>query len=124
MRMQGEGMLLRIFIGESDTWHGRPLYEAIVRRVREEGLAGAIRMETWSVRSGRFPVPRPEPSGPGHLAQEEQSVDLVQRPVDVRERDAAQERRQVGRLSRREPLGHEQSVGRPGDELVRRRRRG
>jgi hypothetical protein len=39
--MQGDGTLLRIFIGESDTWHGRPLYEAIVRRVREEGLAGA-----------------------------------------------------------------------------------
>jgi uncharacterized protein len=41
MRMQGEGKLLRIFIGESDTWHGKPLYEAIVMRVREEGLAGA-----------------------------------------------------------------------------------
>ena len=40
-RLAGEGKLLRIFIGESDTWHGRPLYEAIVRRVREEGLAGA-----------------------------------------------------------------------------------
>jgi PII-like signaling protein len=41
MRLEGEGQLLRIFIGESDRWHGKPLYEAIVRRVREEGLAGA-----------------------------------------------------------------------------------
>ncbi|HET6601816.1 MAG TPA: DUF190 domain-containing protein [Gaiella sp.] len=41
MRIEGEGKLLRIFVGESDTWHGRPLYEAIVARVREEGLAGA-----------------------------------------------------------------------------------
>ena len=41
MRLEGEGQLLRIFIGESDTWHGKPVYEAIVRRVREEGLAGA-----------------------------------------------------------------------------------
>ncbi len=41
MRMEGEGKLLRVFVGESDTWHGRPLYEAIVARVREEGLAGA-----------------------------------------------------------------------------------
>jgi PII-like signaling protein len=41
MRMEGQGKLLRIFIGESDQWHGKPLYEAIVRRVREEGLAGA-----------------------------------------------------------------------------------
>jgi PII-like signaling protein len=40
-RMEGEGKLLRLFIGESDTWHGRPLYQAIVERVRAEGLAGA-----------------------------------------------------------------------------------
>jgi len=32
---------LRIFIGESDRWHGTPLYQAIVERVRQEGLAGA-----------------------------------------------------------------------------------
>ena len=41
MKIEGEGLLLRIFVGESDTWHGRPLYEEIVKRVREEGLAGA-----------------------------------------------------------------------------------
>lgn len=41
MRLEGEGKLVRVFIGESDTWHGTPLYQAIVRRVREEGLAGA-----------------------------------------------------------------------------------
>ena len=41
MRIEGEGKLLRIFVGESDTWHGRPLYQAIVERVREAGLAGA-----------------------------------------------------------------------------------
>jgi PII-like signaling protein len=41
MRPEGEGKLLRLYIGESDTWHGKPLYQAIVERVREEGLAGA-----------------------------------------------------------------------------------
>ncbi|HZT95789.1 MAG TPA: DUF190 domain-containing protein [Chloroflexota bacterium] len=41
MRLEGEGVLLRIFIGESDRWHGKPLYEAIVRVLREQGLAGA-----------------------------------------------------------------------------------
>ena len=41
MRLEGEGKLLRLFIGESDTWHGKPLYQAIVERVRHEGLAGA-----------------------------------------------------------------------------------
>jgi PII-like signaling protein len=39
--MEGEGKLLRIFIGESDRWEGKPLYEAIVELVRSEGLAGA-----------------------------------------------------------------------------------
>jgi PII-like signaling protein len=39
--MEGEGQLLRIFIGESDRWEGRQLYEAIVRKARAEGLAGA-----------------------------------------------------------------------------------
>jgi PII-like signaling protein len=41
MKIEGEGQLLRIFIGESDRWEGRPLYEAIVLKAREEGLAGA-----------------------------------------------------------------------------------
>jgi uncharacterized protein len=41
MKIEGEGKLLRLFIGESDRWHGKPLYQAIVERVREEGLAGA-----------------------------------------------------------------------------------
>jgi uncharacterized protein len=41
MRFEGEGKLLRLFIGESDTWEGKPLYRAIVERVRAEGLAGA-----------------------------------------------------------------------------------
>jgi PII-like signaling protein len=41
MKSQSEGQLLRIFIGESDRWEGRPLYEAIVHRARAAGLAGA-----------------------------------------------------------------------------------
>jgi uncharacterized protein len=41
MKSQSEGQLLRIFIGESDHWEGRPLYEAIVQRARAAGLAGA-----------------------------------------------------------------------------------
>lgn len=41
MKIEGDGLLVRVFIGESDRWHDRPLYEAIVRRAREEGLAGA-----------------------------------------------------------------------------------
>ena len=41
MKLPEEGYLLRIFVGESDQWHGRPLYEAIVLKARELHLAGA-----------------------------------------------------------------------------------
>jgi PII-like signaling protein len=41
VKIEGQGLLLRIYIGESDTWHGRPLYQAIVEHLREKGLAGA-----------------------------------------------------------------------------------
>ena len=41
MHIPEEGYLLRIFIGESDKHGHRPLYEAIVLRAREAGLAGA-----------------------------------------------------------------------------------
>ena len=41
MKIPEHGKLLRIFIGESDRWHRQPLYEAIVLKARELGLAGA-----------------------------------------------------------------------------------
>lgn len=41
MDQQTNARLLRIFIGESDTYDGRPLYQAIVETLRREGLAGA-----------------------------------------------------------------------------------
>jgi uncharacterized protein len=41
MKTPETGKLLRIFIGESDKWHHQPLYEAIVLKARELGLAGA-----------------------------------------------------------------------------------
>jgi len=41
MKITGNGKLLRIFVGESDRCHGRVLYEAIVLKARELGLAGA-----------------------------------------------------------------------------------
>lgn len=41
MHLPEDAVLLRIFIGESDRWHHRPLYEAIVMKAREAHLAGA-----------------------------------------------------------------------------------
>jgi PII-like signaling protein len=41
MEIPTEATLLRIFIGESDKWEHKPLYEAIVLAAREQHLAGA-----------------------------------------------------------------------------------
>jgi len=41
MRIPEQGQLLRIFIGESDRWDGKPLYEAIILKARQTGIAGA-----------------------------------------------------------------------------------
>ncbi len=41
MDIPQNAVLLRIFIGENDKFHGRPLYEAIVLKAREMHLAGA-----------------------------------------------------------------------------------
>jgi len=41
MQIPGDAVLLRIFIGESDRFEGKPLYEAVVLKAREMHLAGA-----------------------------------------------------------------------------------
>jgi PII-like signaling protein len=41
MKLEGEGKLLRIFIGEADRFNHKALYEALVLKAREMGLAGA-----------------------------------------------------------------------------------
>lgn len=41
MQIPEEAILLRIFIGESDRWEHKPLYEAIVLKAREMHLCGA-----------------------------------------------------------------------------------
>jgi len=40
MKLPEEGVLLRIFIGEADTIKGKPLYEVILLKAKELGLAG------------------------------------------------------------------------------------
>lgn len=41
IKLPSEAELLRIFIGESDRYGGKPLYEAIVLEARQRGMAGA-----------------------------------------------------------------------------------
>jgi uncharacterized protein len=39
--LDGDQLLVRIFLGESDRWHHTPLSRAILERLRTEGFAGA-----------------------------------------------------------------------------------
>jgi PII-like signaling protein len=39
-KFEGERTLMRIHIGESDKWHGKSLYQAIVEMLRKEGFSG------------------------------------------------------------------------------------
>jgi PII-like signaling protein len=39
--LDGEQVLVRIFIGELDKWHHQPLSVALLERLRKEGFAGA-----------------------------------------------------------------------------------
>jgi PII-like signaling protein len=39
--LDGEQLLVRIFIGDFDKWHHQPLYRALLERLRREGFAGA-----------------------------------------------------------------------------------
>jgi PII-like signaling protein len=39
--LEGEQVLVRIFVGDSDRWEGKPLYRALLERLRAEGFAGA-----------------------------------------------------------------------------------
>jgi PII-like signaling protein len=39
--LDGEQLLVRIFIGDSDKWHHQPLHRALLERLRREGFAGA-----------------------------------------------------------------------------------
>jgi uncharacterized protein len=41
MKIEGKATMLAVYVGESDHWHGKPLYAAIVEKARELGLAGA-----------------------------------------------------------------------------------
>jgi PII-like signaling protein len=41
VKIEGKAKLMRIFIGESDRWHDKPLHEALVHAMRAHDLAGA-----------------------------------------------------------------------------------
>lgn len=40
MKIEGPGKAITVYIGEDDHWHGKPLVNALVERLRSEGFAG------------------------------------------------------------------------------------
>jgi uncharacterized protein len=40
MKIEGPAKLIEVYIGESDQWHGKPLFMAITERLKSEGFAG------------------------------------------------------------------------------------
>ena len=81
---------------------------------RRGGGSPRRRWASRSVRSARPTVVVAESSELAHPAEEQELVDLLDRPVEVARRQAADEGRQAGRLSRAEALHEQESIDRPG----------
>lgn len=80
MHTRADGKLLRIVVAGSASHAGRPRYQAIVERLREEGIAGATVLRGV----GGFPVP--EPSGRARALGVRTSRPCVIEVVDRAER--------------------------------------
>jgi uncharacterized protein len=77
--LEGEQVLVRIFIGESDRWHGRPLASALVERLRKDGFAGATVLRGLAGFGARSIVHT------SHLLELSQDLPLVVEVVDTQE---------------------------------------
>lgn len=78
--LEGEQWMVRIFIGESDRWQGRPLSDALVERLRKEGFAGATVLRGLAGFGARSVVHTT------HLLELSQDLPLVIEVVDTEER--------------------------------------
>lgn len=77
--LEGEQWMVRIFIGESDRWHGQPLANALVERLRKEGFAGATVLRGLAGFGARSVVHT------AHLLELSQDLPLVIVVVDTEE---------------------------------------
>ena len=77
--LEGEQWMVRIFIGESDRWQGRPLSDALVERLRKEGFAGATVLRGLAGFGARSIVHT------SHLLELSQDLPLVIEVVDTEE---------------------------------------
>jgi PII-like signaling protein len=77
--VEGEQWLVRIFIGESDRWKGRPLADALVERLRQDGFAGATVLRGLAGFGARSVVHTT------HLLELSQDLPLIIEVVDTEE---------------------------------------
>ena len=77
--LEGEQVMVRIFIGESDRWHGQPLATALVERLRKEGFAGATVLRGLAGFGARSIYHT------SHLLELSQDLPLVVEVVDTQE---------------------------------------
>jgi PII-like signaling protein len=77
--LEGEQWMVRIFIGESDLWKGRPLADALIERLRKEGFAGATVLRGLAGFGARSVVHTT------HLLELSQDLPLVVEVVDTEE---------------------------------------
>lgn len=83
MKMEGKGKALAVYIGETDHWHGKPTYVAIVERAKQEGLAGA------TVTRGLMGFGANSRVHSAHLLDLSQDLPMVVTVVDTEEKIAA-----------------------------------
>lgn len=77
--LEGDQWMVRIFIGESDRWQGRPLADALIERLRREGFAGATVLRGLAGFGARSVVHT------AHLLELSQDLPLVIEVVDTEE---------------------------------------
>ena len=83
MRTESKAQVLKIYIGEQDTWQGKPLYAALVSRMREAGIAGVTVVRGVEGYGAHHEI---------HTARFEvmcQGLPMIIEAVDVEERIAA-----------------------------------
>ena len=101
MTIEGEALLVRIYIGESDHVDGKPAYDVIVRLLRERGIRGAsvFRGLEGYGRSSRVHTTR-------ILALSEDLPILIEAVDEAHERIALAERHEERAHRGIEPRGH------------------
>ena len=83
MQIEGPGKAVTVYLGEDDHWHGKPLVNALVERLRAEGFAGV------TVTRGVLGFGAHSHIHSANILQLSQDLPLILTLVDTPERAAA-----------------------------------